>query len=296
MRRNFIDHPRLDSAIALQLSLTSPPLGPYIETLTRLLLRHLPDMRLGERALPELEDPRWAHEKAEQGARLFRLGTEGELEARRMICEFLIDFEALVQISADPTHSYSDYARRHMRGALHWKPGQDDSYPSPRISQHLGLDRFLSRAHKAKQRAQGGRPFARPAIVKAGKLTGTRAVSYAEIVSLGREAQNCLSDDWTVKKKIRLGRDIWALRAVNRVVAVIEVDETGTICELRGVANADSIAGHGADLVSWCQKAGLKVRDDVTVPLTDFLPKALRVPTNDQDRIAWDLLFGAEAA
>lgn len=296
MRRNFIDRPRLDGAIVLQLSLTSPSLHPHIDTLSRLLHRYLPEMPLGERALPEQDEPEWAHEKAEQGALLFRLGPEGELEARRIIGEFLMHCESLIQIAGDETHPYRNNARRCLRGASHWKPGRNDNDAVPRLSGYLGLERFLSRAHKAKRRAQGDRPFTRPAIVTTGKLIGTRAVSYTEVISLGREAQNCLSGDRIAKEKIRLGHDIWILRAEDRIVAVLEVDDTGTICDLRGFANAGSIAGYGADLVAWCQKAKLKVRDDVTIPLTDFLPEALRVPTHDDEMSAWEWLLETEAA
>ena len=86
------------------------------------------------------------------------------------------------------------------------------------------------------------------------------------------------------------------IRDRGQIVVVIEVDDSGTICELRGPKNACSIGGYGAELITWCQKAGLKVRDDVTVPLADFLPATLCVSTEIEEEEAMLRLMLGQAA
>ncbi|SDE01512.1 hypothetical protein SAMN05421538_103250 [Paracoccus isoporae] len=281
MRRNFIDSPRLASAITQQLSLTPPCLQPHLDTLRRLLTRYLPEMELGERALPEPDDPGWAQEKAEQGAILFRLGPEGEIRARQVIAEFLLFFESLVQISEDRNHPYRERAMRHLRGGPHWKPQTEDGCRDGRLSDYLQLESFLGRAYEAKRKSRQYRPFARPATIATDDLVGTRATTIAEIISIGREADNCLSSHWMAKQIMRKGHDVWMIKAGGEVVAVIELDVTGRIHEMSAPGNGHSFSGRGFELIAWCRKAGFCARSDVGIPVKDFLPIGSALQADD---------------
>lgn len=90
---------------------------------------------------------------------------------------------------------------------------------------------------------------------------------------------------------------IWSLRADGNLVAVLctRPDPAPKIVELYGPHNRIVVSGYGADLVAWCEEAGLLVSRDCRILLADILPLHLILPEADEDELTLDDILALES-
>lgn len=280
MFRNYIDQHRLVGAVDSRLDAASPALHPHRPQLRRLLLRWLPTMALGTRTIADGRDPQWARDRSSRGERLYRLGAEGELAARRLASDLLFDVERLAMIGADDAHPFRARAARALRGMPHWTALTDwDDWEGPPedLSQRLGLSQILLAADESDRRRGEDARHASPARLTAGRLTGRRTTTLGEVLALGREARNCLSKHGAARESIAAGHDVWALREGPTLVALIEVGADGVVRQMRGPRNGTRFTGYLLDIVQFCTAAGFKVGMGIEVKLADLMPAPLQV-------------------
>lgn len=255
MRRNFIDTAALNAAIADELANLVPLLVPYRQSFENVLRRNLPQMKLGTRTLPRAGDPRWAHDRRAAGEPLFRLGASGLLEARRLIRGFLFDMEELAALPPTAADGLGQRVARTLAGVTHWKVAKGGRAT---LVQAMSQDAILEQVRLYVAHLDDDQPFTTPCVIRAGGLTGRRAMTFREITAIGREARNCLR--YSVRNGVRDDdMDIWAIRRGPQLVAVASVFRERMIMELRGPGNSSCFRGEGHRLVTWIAASGLRV-------------------------------------
>lgn len=280
MYPNLIDAPALFAAVEEALANAAPPLKPWRSYLRNPLYRALLARAIPATAKRRRSDPEWAQRAFDRKERLYRLGDRLDAVAAKLP-DLMDDLTRIGSISSRPEHPMRMEATRFLRSLPHWKPevvrrGRRKTGFHPQL--HWLAMEFLDRADTAWCRVYRGVHFGEPCVRQIGALTGTRCTSIDEIVSLGREARNCLADIHQTHLQFYRGREeIWSLRAGDDLVAIlrVELEPEPVITELLGPGNEVSVAGYGNDLIQWLVTVGIKVGVDCRIRLVDLMPRAM---------------------
>lgn len=247
MRPDIINAPALQDAIDKLLEDAPLALQTYMSALRPALRRALETHDSVRRARRRKSDPDWAQAKFAQGQTLYRFFPDDFLDWE--VEDWAEELGPLAEVVSARGPGWRE-AASFLRGLPHQDRSLDDLRREAR-----GL---LRRAESAALRARRDEALRQPANVAVKSLTGTRCVSVQDIIRLGREAGNCLTDNEEHWKTFVEGQtDVWSLRQEGRLIAVIEAAQDGRVTEVLGPGNQPIGPAEAGPVASFCRAAGL---------------------------------------
>lgn len=250
MRPDIINAPALQEKINEIIDRCPPSLQDYLPELRACFRKAVERHDSIRKARRRKNDPTWARNKFDNGHTLYRFDPrrldEWEVE------DVLDDLGKLAAI-IPRGGVVSDEAKAFFRGLPHQKISWEEI---GRHAQDLN-ERAVFLALQAR-REQKLRPKTR---VTALPLVGQRCESIKDLVRLGREAKNCLTDRKEYWEKFAANLiDIWHIRDENRLVAILEVKRNqNLVVEAQGPLNRAIEIQDVRDVALFCLKAGLTI-------------------------------------
>lgn len=282
MSRDIINAPALQEAIEEALSDAPPALRAYQSGLRAYLRRATESHKSIRKAHCRKNDPSWAQTKFDEGRVLYRLY---EKDRDELIEDIRNQYDELGQVAVMAREGCAPIQRDaaaflkslpHRRGDI----------------RDLGREAWslIDQAETAALRARRHEVIRPPAHIAAGSLRGIRCVSINEVAQLGRNAQNCLSDNEEYWKQFASGEiDIWSLYNGDRLVAALEVKRaTNKVAEAFGPSNATIGLHDVREVTQFCMVAGFGIGRECEGLLAEFATSFLVEPrlVEDGKRIA----------
>jgi hypothetical protein len=259
--RDIINGTAFQSAIADALEGLPPVLQNYHSALKSFYLRTQDQHATIHRARRRKEDPAWAHQKFNEGLKLFRFN---ERRKQDLLDWIRIDFDSLAEIADLAQQRGRPMAReagaflkgiRHRRDLYLWEIGS-----------------ILAQARSANLKSRRYQILREPAQRLAGSLVATRCSSLNAIIGLGRLSGNCLAENDTYWEKFVSGEiDIWSFREDGVLVALATVNlASNQVIESLGLRNKKIAQRHICDVALFSWNAGLSISTECDASLVEY--------------------------
>lgn len=269
MRPDIINAPDLQEKINELLADCPPPLQEYLLTLRPCFRKALERHDSIRKARRRKNDPKWARDKFENGHTLYRFDPkrldDWEVED---VLDDLGKLAAIIPLGGP----VADEAKAFFRGLPHQKVSLEEVGRS--------AHRLIRRRDFLSLQARRDEQMRSTERVTTAPLVGQRCESIKDIIRLGREAKNCLTDCTEYWEKFAADQiDIWYVRDGNRLVAILEVKRAhNCVVEAHGPSNKAIGIQDVRHVALFCVEAGFNIGPDCDGLLPDYAAPFLVEP------------------
>ena len=269
MRPDIINAPVLQEKINALLVDCPPTLQDYIPTLRPCFRKAVERHDSIRKARRRKNDPTWARDKFENGHRLYRFDPK-RLDDWEV--EDVLDDLGKLAATIPLGGSVADEAKAFFRGLPHQQISLEEI--------GRGARNLIRRAEFLALQARRDEQMRPKARVTALPLVGQRCESIKDIIRLGREAKNCLTDRTEYWEKFAADQiDIWHIRDGNRLVAILEVKRAqNCVVEAHGPSNKAIGIQDVRHVALFCAEAGFNIGPDCDGLLPDYTAPFLVEP------------------